>query len=74
VKAETGLPVAAVGEITDPLQAETVLVTGQADAVLLGRELLRQPSWPLRAAAELGASGPTAIPRQYARAYRRPVA
>jgi len=73
VKAETGMPVAAVGEITDPRQAETILATGQADAVLLGRELLRQPGWPLHAAAELGASGAAAIPRQYARAFPHPV-
>jgi 2,4-dienoyl-CoA reductase-like NADH-dependent reductase (Old Yellow Enzyme family) len=72
VKAETGLPVAAVGEITDPRQAETVLVTGQADAVLLGRELLRRPAWPLDAARELGAPGSALIPQQYARAYPRP--
>ena len=72
VKAATGLPVAAVGEITDPRQAETVLSTGQADAVLLGRELLRRPSWPLDAARELGVPDAAAIPPQYARAYRRP--
>lgn len=72
VKAETDLPVAAVGEITQPRQAETILASGQADAVLLGRELLRDPSWPLRAARELGAEVP--VPPQYARAYRRPTA
>jgi 2,4-dienoyl-CoA reductase-like NADH-dependent reductase (Old Yellow Enzyme family) len=71
VKAATGMPVAAVGEITDPHQAETVLATGQADAVLLGRELLRQPAWPLRAARELGVPGAAAVPPQYRRAYPR---
>lgn len=45
----------AVGLITDAAQAETVIRTGQADLVLLGRELLRDPYWPHRAAAELGA-------------------
>ena len=74
VKAETGMAVGAVGEITDPRQAETVLVTGQADTVLLGRELLRQPGWPLRAATELGMPGAAAVPKQYARAHRHPVA
>jgi 2,4-dienoyl-CoA reductase-like NADH-dependent reductase (Old Yellow Enzyme family) len=54
VRAESGLPVAAVGKITEPKQAEDIVATGAADAVLLGRELLREPYWPLRAAAELG--------------------
>jgi 2,4-dienoyl-CoA reductase-like NADH-dependent reductase (Old Yellow Enzyme family) len=71
VKAETDLPVAAVGEITHARQAETILTTGQADAVLLGRELLRQPSWPLQAAYELGVPAGAAVPPQYARAYPR---
>jgi 2,4-dienoyl-CoA reductase-like NADH-dependent reductase (Old Yellow Enzyme family) len=70
VKAETDLPVAAVGEITQPRQAETVLATGQADAVLLGRELLRHPSWALDAARELGVPEEAAVPRQYRRAYQ----
>jgi 2,4-dienoyl-CoA reductase-like NADH-dependent reductase (Old Yellow Enzyme family) len=74
VKAETGLPVSAVGEITDARQAETILASGQADAVLLGRALLREPTWPLRAAHELGAPAGAAVPPQYARAYPRPVA
>lgn len=69
VKAETDLPVSAVGEITDPRQAETVLATGQADAVLLGRELLRHPTWPLDAARELGVPEAAPVPVQYARAY-----
>ncbi|WP_426593142.1 NADH:flavin oxidoreductase/NADH oxidase [Cellulomonas sp. McL0617] len=54
VRETSGLPVAAVGLLTDPLQAEAVLVDGSADAVLLGREGLRDPFWPLRAAHELG--------------------
>ncbi|WP_405591983.1 NADH:flavin oxidoreductase/NADH oxidase [Streptomyces sp. NBC_01190] len=70
VRAETEMPVAAVGEITDPRQAETIVAGGQADAVLLGRELLRRPTWPLLAAAELGAT--PRVPSQYARAYPRP--
>ncbi|WP_327351471.1 NADH:flavin oxidoreductase/NADH oxidase [Streptomyces sp. NBC_01304] len=55
VKAETGLPVAAVGLITDAGQAEKILDNGDADAVLLGRELLRNPSFVRHAARELGA-------------------
>ncbi|MEV6525910.1 NADH:flavin oxidoreductase/NADH oxidase [Longispora sp. NPDC051575] len=55
VRAEAGVAVGAVGLITEPKQAEDIVATGQADAVLLGRELLRDPSWARRAAVELGA-------------------
>ncbi|MVA75462.1 NADH:flavin oxidoreductase/NADH oxidase [Auraticoccus sp. F435] len=54
VRSRTPVAVGAVGLITDPRQAEEVVAGGQADAVLLGRAALREPSWPLRAAAELG--------------------
>ncbi|WP_412078963.1 NADH:flavin oxidoreductase/NADH oxidase [Streptomyces xanthophaeus] len=67
VKAETELPVAAVGLITEPAQAEKILANGEADAVLLGRELLRDPHWARRAAAELGVQPRT--PDQYHRAW-----
>ena len=53
VREASGLPVAAVGLITEPVQAEQILVDGSADAVLLARALLREPSWPQRAAHEL---------------------
>jgi 2,4-dienoyl-CoA reductase-like NADH-dependent reductase (Old Yellow Enzyme family) len=66
VRAETDLPVAAVGEITEPRQAEEIIASGQADAVLLGRELLRNPYWPNQAARELGAQ--SRWPDQYHRA------
>ena len=62
----TGIPTAAVGLLTEPKQVEDVLAAGQADAVFLARELLRDPYWPLRAAAELGAD--VAWPQQYERA------
>ncbi|MFJ3105053.1 NADH:flavin oxidoreductase/NADH oxidase [Streptomyces sp. NPDC086835] len=65
VKAETDLPVAAVGLITDAEQAEKILANGEADAVLLGRELLRNPSWARHAARELG--GDVHVPQQYHR-------
>jgi 2,4-dienoyl-CoA reductase-like NADH-dependent reductase (Old Yellow Enzyme family) len=68
VKQESGLPVAAVGLITEPRQAEQIVATGQADAVFLGRELLRDPSFAQRAAAELGAD--VYWPDQYLRARR----
>ncbi|MFJ5773915.1 NADH:flavin oxidoreductase/NADH oxidase [Streptomyces sp. NPDC093094] len=65
VKAETGLPVAAVGLITEAEQAEKIVANGEADAVLLGRELLRNPSWARHAARELG--GEVRVPDQYLR-------
>lgn len=66
VRSGAGMPVAAVGLITDPVQAQDILAAGRADAVLLGRELLRDPYWARRAAAELGARVP--VPVQYHRA------
>ena len=54
VRGVAGIPVSAVGLITEPAQAEQVLADGSADAVMLGREALRDPHWPLRAAHELG--------------------
>ncbi|MEV5101371.1 NADH:flavin oxidoreductase/NADH oxidase [Streptomyces massasporeus] len=65
VKNETALPVAAVGLITEVEQAEKILANGEADAVLLGRELLRNPSWARHAARELG--GEVRVPDQYHR-------
>ncbi|MFH8449017.1 NADH:flavin oxidoreductase/NADH oxidase [Streptomyces fungicidicus] len=65
VRNETPMPVAAVGLITDAGQAAKILANGEADAVLLGRELLRNPSWALHAARELG--GEVHIPDQYHR-------
>ncbi|AYF98739.1 NADH:flavin oxidoreductase/NADH oxidase [Protaetiibacter intestinalis] len=61
------VPVAAVGLITTPAQADAVIREGRADAVLLGRELLRDPHFPLRAAHELGVDLPY-WPPQYLRA------
>lgn len=66
VRHEAGLPVAAVGMITSPAQADHIVRSGQADMVLLGRELLRNPYWPLAAARELGQ--PASWPKQYLRA------
>jgi len=58
--------VGAVGLITAPAQAEQIVATGQADAVFLARELLRDPYWPLHAAHALGAK--VQWPLQYERA------
>ncbi len=66
VRSGAGIPTGAVGMITSPEQAEAVLADGAADVVLLARELLRDPYWPLHAAAALGADGPW--PQQYERA------
>ncbi|GFE59753.1 NADH:flavin oxidoreductase/NADH oxidase [Geobacter sp. AOG2] len=66
IRAGAGVPTGAVGVITDPAQAEQILVTGQADAVFLAREMLRDPYWPLHAARELGVE--VAWPDQYLRA------
>ncbi|MEY9845368.1 NADH:flavin oxidoreductase/NADH oxidase [Streptacidiphilus sp. MAP5-3] len=65
VRNETGLATAAVGLITDPHQAEQIVASGQADAVLLGRELLRDPYWARHAASALGHELPKL--NQYAR-------
>jgi 2,4-dienoyl-CoA reductase-like NADH-dependent reductase (Old Yellow Enzyme family) len=67
IKKEVGILTGAVGLITLPLQAEEILVNQKADAILLARELLREPYWPVKAAMELGDQPP--IPKQYERAY-----
>jgi 2,4-dienoyl-CoA reductase-like NADH-dependent reductase (Old Yellow Enzyme family) len=64
-----GLPVGAVGLITEAEQAEQIVAGGEADAVLLAREVLRNPRFPLLAAAQLGAQVPW--PPQYDRAAPR---
>jgi 2,4-dienoyl-CoA reductase-like NADH-dependent reductase (Old Yellow Enzyme family) len=66
VREAAGVPTGAVGLITDPHQAEQVVAEAHADVVLLARELLRDPHWPLRAATALGAD--VAWPVQYERA------
>jgi 2,4-dienoyl-CoA reductase-like NADH-dependent reductase (Old Yellow Enzyme family) len=60
---------AAVGLLTEPAQAETVLVAGAADLVLQARASLRDPYWPRRAAAALGAGDALPAPDPYARAW-----
>ncbi|MFS8535367.1 MAG: NADH:flavin oxidoreductase/NADH oxidase [Limnochordales bacterium] len=67
IRREVGIATGAVGLITDPEQANGILAAGQADLILLGRVLLREPYWPLRAAAALGVD--TGLwPPQYLRA------
>ena len=66
IRRETGIKTGTVGMITGSAQADHIIRSGQADLVLLGRELLRDPYWPLRAARELGQPAPW--PCQYVRA------
>jgi 2,4-dienoyl-CoA reductase-like NADH-dependent reductase (Old Yellow Enzyme family) len=67
VREGASIPTSAVGLITDAAQAEAIVANGDADLVLLARELLRQPHWPLLAAHTLGAN--VAWPLQYERAH-----
>ncbi|MBT9281610.1 MAG: NADPH dehydrogenase NamA [Hydrogenibacillus schlegelii] len=69
VRRRAGVATGAVGQITAPAQADAVVRSGQADLVFLARQLLREPYWPLRAAAELGVD--RSWPRQYLRAKPR---
>lgn len=55
LRRKVGICTAAVGLITEAQQAEAIIANGEADLVLLGRQLLRDPYWPLQAAKELGA-------------------
>ncbi len=67
IRRRTGVPTAAVGMIVSPEQADHVIRTGQADLVLLGRESLRDPYFPRRAARVLGVT--LEPPKQYARGW-----
>jgi 2,4-dienoyl-CoA reductase-like NADH-dependent reductase (Old Yellow Enzyme family) len=49
-----GILTGAVGMITDAVQAESILVSGQADLIIMARQMLRDPYFPLHAAEELG--------------------
>ena len=67
VRREAAILTGAVGLITDAAEADAIIRNGQADMVLLARELLRQPYWPLHAAKELGVEFEPPI--QYGRAF-----
>lgn len=69
IKRETAMPVIGVGMITEPVQAEQIVATGQADMVALARAMLFDPRWPWHAAAELGAQ--VTAPPQYWRSQPR---
>jgi len=66
IRREVGIPTGAVGFITEPVQAEQILATDQADAIIMAREMLRHPYWPLHAARALKVDIPW--PNQYKRA------
>ena len=70
VRKEAGIATGTVGMITEAVQAEHILRTGQADLILLARELLRDPYWPLHAAEDLRDNS-VAWPAQYVRAAHR---
>ena len=53
VRSRAGIPATAVGLITKPKRAKKILKSGAADAIEIGRAALRDPNWPLRAAAKL---------------------
>ncbi|MGA2571006.1 MAG: NADH:flavin oxidoreductase/NADH oxidase [Terracidiphilus sp.] len=66
IRREAGIATAAVGFITEPDQANAIIAEGEADLVLLARAMLRDPNWPVHAAAALGET--VSWPRQYLRA------
>ena len=65
IRREAGIPTAAVGMITEPAEAEAILSGDRADLVLLAREELRNPYWPIRAAKELGQEARLDVPPPY---------
>lgn len=69
IRREAKIATGAVGMITDPEHAEEIIAKGQADVVLMARELLRDPYWPLHAAEKLGVK--VEWPEQYERARPR---
>jgi len=72
IRQEVGIATAAVGLITSPTQAERIVASGEADLVLMARESLRDPYFPLRAARELDAMGSLSMPEQYLRGWSTP--
>jgi 2,4-dienoyl-CoA reductase-like NADH-dependent reductase (Old Yellow Enzyme family) len=69
IRREAGIATAAVGCITEPTHADEIIRNGRADVVLLGREFLREPYWPLKAARALGWKDSLTTPVQYDRAW-----
>ncbi len=70
IKEATGLPTITAGLITEPVQAETILRSGEADMVDIGRAMLRDPRWGWHAAQALGVTG-LPMPNNVAFGYRQ---
>jgi 2,4-dienoyl-CoA reductase-like NADH-dependent reductase (Old Yellow Enzyme family) len=68
LRREAGIATGAVGMITEPAQADAIVREGNADLVIMARQLLREPAWPLRAAHELGHDELAPWPKPYLRA------
>jgi 2,4-dienoyl-CoA reductase-like NADH-dependent reductase (Old Yellow Enzyme family) len=66
IRREAGIPTGAVGSITEPAQADAIIREGKADMAFLGRELLRDPYWPLRAWVDLKPESKAPIAPEYA--------
>jgi 2,4-dienoyl-CoA reductase-like NADH-dependent reductase (Old Yellow Enzyme family) len=69
IRREAGIKTGAVGMLTDPAEARSIITGGDADLVLLGRELLREPYWVLKAQQQMGGEPPW--PVQYGYAVKR---
>ncbi len=65
IRRAVAIPTAAVGLITEPMQADAIIRNGQADLVLLARQVLRDPYWPVNAAKALGHTDRLRLPIQY---------
>lgn len=68
IRKDAGIATAAVGYITDAMQADEIIRNGRADIVLMAREMLRHPYWAYEAAVETHKKGMLPVPPQYARA------
>ena len=66
IRTEAGIKTGAVGMITEPEEAQSIIARGDADLVLLGRELLREPYWAIKAQERLGEQPVWPIPYGYA--------
>ena len=73
IRREAKIPTAAVGLVTEPMQADEIVRNGRADIVMLARELLRNPYFPLEAARILHQAKLAPIPPQYLGRSKRPV-
>jgi 2,4-dienoyl-CoA reductase-like NADH-dependent reductase (Old Yellow Enzyme family) len=69
VRREAGVPTATVGIITEPAHADEIIRNGRADIVLIGREELKNPHWPLHAALALRQAENAPVPPQYLRGF-----